>query len=884
MTKARVFTVLLAVLVVLAGVAQADPPEVLRARLANGLRVIVVRDPLAPVVTTVMNYEVGSNDEAITGTAHALEHMMFRGSRTLTASQFADVTAITGGSFNANTQNRITQYYFVMPSQDLDAALRLEASRAAGLLATQKLWSQERGAITQEVTHDLSDAEYRLYVRQLRQLMAGTPYANPGLGTVRSFGRQINAPQLQAFYKTWYHPGNAVLVVAGDVQPKQALIQVEAAFGRIPAARIPARRPVKLAPLKPATFKDFSDKPYLLASLGYRFPGTDGPDYAASQVLADVFNSQRGALYELVASGQALDVGFSAQAFQKAGMAMAMLAGPTTMAPERAKALLEQVVDGYRKSGVPAELVEAAKRREVAAAEFKGNSIQGLAMEWSTAVAVEGRSSPADDVAAIEKVTVDDVNRVLRNYLDNRTATVTYAVPKHEGGVSSGAGRRGGEDHQIIPTEHRPLPAWATQILKSLRVPRQTLHPTDVTLPNGIRLIVQPESITHTVVMSGLIRINTGMMEEPNTEGVASVTEGLLPYGTTTYDRLGFQAELDKIAASVSTGTSFSLSVLAKDFDRGVQLLADDELHPRMAAKDFEIVKKQTYDSVVGNEKTPDHMASVALHKALYPVGDPSRRYATPATVKGLTLDHVKRWYARAYRPDLATIVVVGDVTPQQARAVVEKWFGAWRATGPKPAVDPPAVPDNRPATITVPDASRMQDQVSLVETLRLKRADPAYAPLAVADTVLSGGFYASMLYHHLREQRGLVYSVDTSLSVGKTRSSFSVDYGAMPAKVSAAESLAVADLKQLQRTLLPAERLQRAKALLIGEVPVRQQSYSGVASLLLGFATEGLPLDQNLRDARRELAVTPQSLRAAMRKWIRPDGFVRLTIGPKPR
>jgi len=162
--------------------------DVTRATLSNGLRIVVLRDRLAPVVSTFLNYQVGSNDESITGLAHASEHMMFRGSTTLSASQFSDITAIAGGNYNANTQSEITQYFFTMPAQDLDVALRLEASRARGLLMTQPLWDQERGAIEQEVTRDNSDAGYRLYVQVLHHVFEGTPYADEGLGTLQSFG------------------------------------------------------------------------------------------------------------------------------------------------------------------------------------------------------------------------------------------------------------------------------------------------------------------------------------------------------------------------------------------------------------------------------------------------------------------------------------------------------------------------------------------------------------------------------------------------------------------------------------------------------------------------------------------------------------------------
>ena len=167
-----------------AGIEGIDRPNVLRATLENGLQVVVVRSPLAPVVTVVMNYLVGSREapEAFPGMAHAQEHMMFRGSPGLSADQLSDIIALMGGMFNADTQETVTQYFFTVPSEDLDAALHIEAIRMRGVLDSERLWKQEKGAIEQEVTRDLSDPEYVFYTKLVASMFKGTLMPTPPWG------------------------------------------------------------------------------------------------------------------------------------------------------------------------------------------------------------------------------------------------------------------------------------------------------------------------------------------------------------------------------------------------------------------------------------------------------------------------------------------------------------------------------------------------------------------------------------------------------------------------------------------------------------------------------------------------------------------------------
>ncbi|HVS46342.1 MAG TPA: pitrilysin family protein [Verrucomicrobiae bacterium] len=858
---------------------------VTRATLSNGLEVVVVHDPLAPVVTVMMNYRVGSDDQPLPGLAHATEHMMFRGSKTLSSNQLMESVGVTGGDFDADTQDQVTQYFFTLPAQYLDIALRAERSRATGLLMAQNLWAQERGAITQEVTQDNSNAILRLFIKMQRRLVDGTPYAKDGLGTVYGFAHLINSPQLLSFYHTWYHPNNAIYVIVGDVDGPSTIAKVKALFGDIPAAKLPGREVVHLKPITGTVFNDTSDQPYTAVLLGYRMPGYGSPDYAAGRILGDVLNSQRGDLFALAASGKAYGTQFFVQSYPKTSIAVAFAAVPVSTKPEVADGWIRAIIAGYKKNGVPADLVAASKLREVSQLEFAGNSIEGLANQWSQALAVQHLQSPDDMISAFSKVTTADVNRVLQQYLDTSAVVAAYAVPKNNGKLSTGSGSAlGVENNAIPPSKHEPLPSWAQTVLAHLRVPPQTLSPVSMLLSNGVRLIVQRETITKTVVVSGQILSDAAVQEPVGKDGVDDIAASLLPYGTTTYDRVGFQAELDKIAATTSAGTSFSLQVPAVSFDRGVALLADEELQPAFKPDAFKIVSQQEVKSVGDAANSPDHLTQVALDAALYPVGDPLRRFATPATAGAVTIDDVKSYYASVYRPDMTAIVVVGNVTPQAALASFERYFGSWSATGPKPDVFPAPVALNAPATIVVPATGRVQSSTQLVELSNVRRTDASYADLRVANTVLTGGFYSSLLYHDLREVHGYVYDVNSQITAGKNRSTFSIGYGSDPQNIVPAQEQIVAILSMLQSKPIDPDRLLRSKALLMGDVPIQIASYDGVAGLLLSYSMRDLPLDQNLIDARRELTATPTSVRAAISKWIRPKGFVRIVTGPGPK
>ncbi|MEJ2696972.1 MAG: pitrilysin family protein [Candidatus Sulfobium sp.] len=883
---ARIFILLVSLFVLSASPpVSANDSLVLRATLKNGLRVVIVRNSLAPVVTTEINYLAGANEtpKGFPGTAHAQEHMMFRGSPGLSADQLSYIVASLGGDFNADTRQTVTQYFLTVPADDLDIALHIGSIRMRGVLDSEEQWEKERGAIEQEVAQDLSNPEYVFYKKLRAAMFEGTPYAHDALGTRPSFNKTTGA-MLKKFYNDWYGPNNAILIIAGDVDPCRTLATVKDLFGDIPSRPLPERPRVDLRPLKPVSMEMKTDLPYGLSVVAYRMPGFDSADYAAGQVLADVLDSQRGSLYALVPEGKALSAGFDIETLPRAGMGYVTAAFPQGGDGKVLISTIKKRIADYLKKGIPADLVEAAKRHEIADAEFGKNSVSGLASWWSQALAVEGRNSPGDDISAIRKVSPGDVDRVAKKYLLNDTAVVAVLTPQASGKAVSS--REFGGRESFTPQSTKPItvPDWAKKITQLPAVPAATVKPSVTVLPNGLKLIVQRETVSPTVSVYGRVKTNHDMQAPNGKEGISRILGNLFSYGTKSLGRLAFQKALDDIAANESAGTSFQLQVLKDRFDAGARLLAENLLEPAFPGQAFEVIRKQTIAALPGELKSPRHLSRRALRAALYPKNDPALRQATPESVSSISLKDVRSYYQGIFRPDMTTVVVIGDVTPADAGKVIKKYFGGWKAEGPKPKTDLPPVPQNKPASVAVPDISRSQVDVTLAQTMGITRFSPDYYALQVGTHVLSSGFYSSRLYRDLREKTGLVYSVGAITEAGRTRSLFAVFYACDPPNVSKARAIVERDLIQMQKEPVSKDELRRTKALLIRRIPLSEASIDGIAGRLLHYSLEGLPLNESVLAAKRYRKMTAQQVKSAFSRRVRPLDFVQVTLGPEPK
>ncbi len=875
----------------LGGAGRAAAPaedDVLKATLSNGLRVVIVRNTLAPVVSTDLAYLVGSRDDPANfqGMAHAQEHMMFRGTKNLSTAQLGTIATALGGSFNAETSDTLTQFEFTVPAPNLDAIFRIESDRMHDILDAQAEWENERGAIEQEVLRDESNPGADFFRDVQAYAFAGTAYARQGVGTVAAFNRLTGA-DLKKFYERWYGPNNAVLVIAGNVDKEAALAQVRSYFDKVPRKAIGTHPVAHLEPMQRKVIRRPTSLTYPLAALAFRFPGVDSPDFLASYLLQQVLGSPRGPFQGLVDSGAALDAEWISTPYVpegQIGIATAALA-PNANPYEMTKRL-ETIVREYAAHGVPAELFETVKRQSIVSQELGRNSISSLANDWATTIALDDEPSIVREQQLLAAVTLAEVDRAAKRYLDPDHAIVGALTPSADANQTAppAPASRGPEKPLDVQGAATKLPPWGNALLENIAAPPAEAAPSRTRLANGITLIVRPAQISDTVLAYGLVHSNAVLEEPAGKEGVANILNAMFAYGTLMRDRQTFQRAQDDLDTQIGAGSQFGMQTTSASFERAVTLLAEAELQPRFDQTTFEAARRRTLEELETALNSTATVSQLQLAKKLLPPGDPALRQPTPDSVLSVTLDDVRAYYAKTFRPDQTTIVVVGNTTPDAAKGAFEHAFADWKATGEAPSLEMPAVPLNPPGDVRLTVKSLNQDGVTLAELVSLDRASPQFAAMQLGNTIFGGGALGaeqSRLFRDVRQNAGLVYTIGSQFSVDKSRSQFSIEFSSSPGNVDRITRSIDAEIARMQTEPVGDFELSLAKAAVVRRTIVDGGALASIGESLLGDAQHGYPLDQDRLDAQAIIATSAQAVKDAFASVVRRSGFVKVVVGP---
>jgi len=401
-------------------------------------------------------------------------------------------------------------------------------------------------------------------------------------------------------------------------------------------------------------------------------------------------------------------------------------------------------------------------------------------------------------------------------------------------------------------------------------------------LPNGIRLLVAPRPAIPIVALRVSLRAGS-VVDPPDALGLANLTAELLTRGTAKRSGPELDRAIEFVGGSLEAdagrdGATVSLAVLKKDLDLGLDLLAEVLLTPSFPEDELKRKVADIQASLQRSEENPEVVVGRALARLLFP-GHP---YAHPISgtiesVGKLGREQVVRFHREHYRPDAAAIAVVGAVTVDEVRDALARRLGGW--TPPSAALSViPRAPASAPAVTETITRELTQSTVYLGRP-SIGYHDPDYFPLLVANYILGGGS-ASRLYTRVREERGLAYSVYSSLSPGRYGASSVVSLQTRVDAVGEATRLVKDEMARLGRAAVGARELGLAKSYLIGSFPLRLDTSRKVADLLIGIEEYGLGLDYPDRFKAEIAKVTAADVRRVAARYMDPAAFSSVTAG----
>jgi zinc protease len=751
---------------VLAGAAGAQEiPDLAYQRftLANGLTLVVHEDHKAPIVAVNVWYHVGSKNEKAgrTGFAHLFEHLMFNGSEHADTDWFQVVERLGATDLNGTTNNDRTNYFQNVPVSALDTILWMESDRMGHLLGalTQAKLDEQRGVVQNEKRQSENEP-YGLVDEVLAPVIypKSHPYSWTVIGSMEDLGAAA-LDDVKEWFRTYYGAANAVLVIAGDVKAEEVREKVERYFGDIPSGPPVAKIESWVAKRTGETRQTLQDRvPQARVYLVWNTPPWGTPEDEQLDLVARVLASGKTSrLYKRLVYDERIATDVTASpGTSEIGSTFYIQAnvrpGGDPAAVERAvKAELARFLE---KGPTPDELARA-KTERLAAFTRGVERIGGFGGKSDVLAEsqVYGGSPDFYEVrlGRVKAATGAELWGTAKRWLSDGAHVLTV-LPFPETKVSAQAADRA-KRPEPGPMPDPKFPAFSRQKLS-----------------NGLQVLVAERHAVPVVEVAVLV--DAGYASDAlGTPGTAKLAGAMLDEGTRTRGALAISDELQRLGAKLETAsnldvTQVSLSALRAKLDPSLALLADVVVNPSFPASDFERLKALQLAAIDQESVQPFGMALRVVPKLVYGEGHP---YALPLTGSGtktsvakLGRDEAARWHANWFKPNNATIVVVGDTTAKEIVPKLEKLFAGWK---------PGEVPKKNLAAPIPRGASRVYllDRPGAIQSLVLAgqvvppRANPREIEQAAMNTVL-GGQFTSRLNMNLREGKHWSYGAGSIL------------------------------------------------------------------------------------------------------------------------
>jgi zinc protease len=853
-------------------------------KLANGLRVAIVENHAVPVVETAMWYDFGALDEVAgkTGLAHALAHMMYRGTPSLSGSGLDDVFTQLGAQETATTANDFTAFHFVLPADKLELALRVEADRMQHLYINDSTWQSERARVLAEHDADLMSPLAKLYDSACRAASATPLCSLSSLGS-RADIASATSQDLRTYYQSYYAPNDATLVIVGDIDTQPAMRLVHAAFGDIPASDPPERANVPPFYNHDKQVDIAGDFPNEVVDLVFRAPGTGDADAPAFSLLDSVINNPRSKFYRgLVGSGYTL--GYSTQVDQNVhgGLLHVFLVVAPTHSSAQARDAFIDILTTAEHDGFAPDLVNAAKTAASLQSLYARDSIAGLANRVGYAVAVDNLASPAVDDDRIAAASDGDVDIAARKYLDGPIVTALLTPSGHAGG-RSGPPKATVSDNFSNRAPLGPIveARWVQDALATTSLARTRATPTDFKLANGLHVLVVPIHSNATVFVQG--NVDTSPRFDPvGKEGVGAMVSSLLAFGGAKYDFSSLRSTIDQLGASVDLGLSFDAHGRAADLDTILDILADDLRSPTFAKNDIDHVRAETLAAISARDSDADYQTNHLFDTLMFSPSDPTLREPVYSSIAAITANDLHRYAKNYVRPDATTITIVGDFDPATIESRVRTAFGRWQAVGPKPDIRPDPIPQTRAAKryLTVTGTSLLRAHLG---ERAVSHTDPNFFAVDLINVILGAeDAYDTRIRSELTVKRNLAYNAGSSFSADRYRGTLDFRFVTKPELAGEAAARLRYELQRMQRDPVGPFELMRAKSKVVARARVAEESTETIAERVENIGVDGLPLDFEATLPQKYGSIDGATILRIANQYLHPNALIEVDEGPR--
>jgi zinc protease len=852
--------------------------------LKNGLTLIVHEDHKAPIVAVNIWYHVGSKNEkrGRTGFAHLFEHLMFNGSENYKGEYFSPFERAGATDQNGTTNEDRTNYFENVPTNALDMALWMESDRMGHLVGAidQAKLDEQRGVVQNEKRQDENEPYGTVWEFLTPRLFPPNhPYSWTTIGSMEDLS-SAKLEDVKEWFQTYYGPANAVLVIAGDVDPKVAREKVEHYFGDIPSGPPVGRQDAWIAKRTGSQRGVLQDRvPQARLYRVWNVPGWGSADGEYLGLLGRVLSAGKTSrLYKrLVYDDQiATDVAAYVDTREIGGLfVIQATARPGDDLTKVERAVNEEMARLLRTGPTPAELARVKT-------DFRADLIRGIerigGFGGKSDVLAQGAvftGRPDLYKVRLQRVasaTTVDLQRVAKQWLADGDYTLEVRpFPNYQTATA-------GADRSKVPEPGAPPAAKFPDLERA-------------TLSNGLKIVLAERPSVPQVRFDLLL--DAGFAADQSAEpGTANMTLAMLDEGTQRRTSLQISEELQRLGASLSAFSrldysSVTLDALKENLDPSLALFSDVVLNPSFPQRDFDRLKKQQLAAIEREKAEPFTMALRAFPELVYPTG---HAYATPWSGTGteesaakITRADVAAFHRAWFKPNHATLIVVGATTMGEIRPKLERLFAAWKP-GDIPAknvkdVAPPATP-----AVYLIDRPGALQTVILAGNLAPPKNNPNEVPIEVMDALLGGNF-GSRINMNLREDKHWSYGAGSFIRDARGQRPF-VAYA--PVQTDKTKESLVELAKELQGILkdrpVDSTELAQAKSSLTLTLPGEWETMAAVDATIRSIVTFGL--DDRYFDTypTKVRAVDSAQVPAAAAQVVHPNRLVWLIVGDRAK